>query len=83
MTKKTKFRVVREHYADRPYVTGDERIAVASDVAHLVPHVLEPIEEVDDADEDEGEKAEPAPANKAEAAAPRNKAPSRHKTKGK
>ncbi|WP_406871617.1 hypothetical protein WHT83_14955 [Aminobacter sp. P9b] len=54
-----KFRVKREHFGDKMYMTGDEREAKESDVAHLVKAgVLE--------------KSEPAPKNKAEKA-PKNK----------
>jgi len=38
-----KFKVIREHIGDRPYVEGEIREADARDVAHLVPRVLEPI----------------------------------------
>jgi hypothetical protein len=38
-----KFRVVREHFGDKAYVTGDIRKADPNDVKHLVPHVLEPV----------------------------------------
>lgn len=65
MTMK-RYRVVRQHEGDRFYQEGDVREATPADVKHLVPHVLQPIE-------DEA-KAEPAPANKAEPAAPANKA---------
>jgi hypothetical protein len=40
---KQKYHVVREHYGDRSYATGEIREADPSDVKHLVPHVLEPI----------------------------------------
>lgn len=72
MSKKMQFRVVREHYGDRAYAEGETRIAAESEVAHLVPHVLEPIGPA--SDDVPAEKAEPAPANKAEPAAPANKA---------
>lgn len=66
MTELRDYRVVREHEGDRRYKEGEVRQAVPSDVAHLVPHVLSPIEAT---------KAErTAPRNKAENAAPANKA---------
>ncbi|QCP88103.1 hypothetical protein EYE35_21015 [Cereibacter sphaeroides] len=37
-----KYTVLRQHIGDRPYEVGDEREAAPADVAHLVPHVLEP-----------------------------------------
>jgi hypothetical protein len=37
------FRVVREHYGDRPYAVGEIRTADPSEVQHLVPRCLEPI----------------------------------------
>ncbi|MGP3699197.1 hypothetical protein [Rhodobacter sp. NSM] len=39
-----KYTVLRQHIGDRPYEPGDMREAAHADVAHLVPHVLEPIE---------------------------------------
>ena len=38
------YKVVREHEGDRRYAVGDTREALPSDVAHLVPHVLAPVE---------------------------------------
>lgn len=56
-----KFQVLRRHLGDKLYEPGDEREASESDVAHLVrAGVLK-------------RKAEPAPKNKAEQAAPKNK----------
>ena len=91
-----KYRVVREHYGEKPYVTGDTREAYEHDVAHLVPHVLVldgPVEAGGkDADEHDeaapsadrpAAKAEDAPLNKAESAAPANKAASSRKSKSK
>ena len=50
------FKVLREHYGDKPYVQGDTRTARADDVAHLVRNgVLAPVEN----------KAEAVPENKA------------------
>jgi hypothetical protein len=37
------FRVVREHYGDRPYAVGETRTADPREVQHLVPRCLEPI----------------------------------------
>lgn len=75
MSKKNDYRVVREHEGDRFYSVGDTRTAIPSEVKHLIPHVLEEIgasSEQDDKPITE-EKAEPAPKNKAEGAAPSNK----------
>lgn len=71
MAKKQKYTVVREHGG---FAEGDERVAHAADVQHLVPHCLELIGEADeDAEESAGEKSEDEPQNKAEPA-PANKA---------
>jgi len=51
------YRVARRHFGDRWYDEGETREALPADVAHLVPHVLEPVIK----------KAEPAPKNKADA----------------
>lgn len=71
----TRYRVLREHDGDRFYQEGDTRDAKASDVGHLVGRVLEEIGPVP------AEKAEPAPKNKAEGAAPANKASAGRKAK--
>lgn len=68
MSKTKKFLVVREH---GEFAEGTIREAVPSTVAHLIPHVLEPI----------GQKAEPVLQNKAESAAPANKAATGRKAK--
>lgn len=73
MTQNQLYRVVREHVGDRPYAEGEVRISRPEDVAHLVPHVLEPL----------GEKSETKPSNKAESAAPANKADPGRKAKTK
>lgn len=78
MAKLTRYRVLREHDGDRFYNTGETREARAADVAHLVGRVLEPLGEVEAADD--AEKGEPAPLNKAEDAAPANKASGRKAT---
>lgn len=74
MTKLTKYRVVREHQGDKDYAEGDERIAAAADVKHLIPNCLEEIGPADEPDDGAAENAEPAPQDKAEDAAPANKA---------
>lgn len=61
-----KFRVNREHTADKSYVEGDTREAAMADVQHLVPRVLTPLADAK-ADTPSLNKAEPATANKAEA----------------
>lgn len=58
------YRVLRSHIGDRPYLRDEIRSADPSDVKHLVPHVLQPIDGKADAPVD----------NKAEGAAPANKA---------
>jgi hypothetical protein len=97
MPKLNRYRVVREHYGDKAYAEGDIRDAVEGEVAHLVPHVLElvgPAPFGGKGDHDDNgttggaadpvaEKAETEPLNKAESAAPVNKAASQRKSKGK
>lgn len=76
MPQLKKYRVVREHFGDKPYAEGDERIGAAADLDHLVPRLLEEIGLFDGAAADvepDGEKADPAPANKA-SPKPKNKA---------
>lgn len=59
-----KFTVMRRHLGDKMYEPGDEREASEGDVSHLVKAgVLKKARE----------KSEPAPANKAEGRAPKNK----------
>jgi len=68
MTELRDYRVAREHEGDRFYKEGEIRKAVPSDVAHLVPRVLVPVDP-------SGAKAEQSALNnKAERAAPANKA---------
>lgn len=67
-----KFRVLRRHDGDKEYHEGDERILSKADAKHLVD--LGVLEVVEDDEAPEGEKAEKVPANKAEKAAPKNKA---------
>ncbi|RVL53949.1 hypothetical protein [Sinorhizobium meliloti] len=60
-----KFKVLRQHLGDKMYMPGDVREADQHEVAHLVDRgVLAP----------EGTKADAPKANKAEKAAPKNKA---------
>lgn len=49
------YEVVRQHLGDKNYFPGDTREAEPADVAHLVPHILQP-----------KVKKEPKPKNKAE-----------------
>jgi hypothetical protein len=65
----TRYRVLRGHDGDRSYVEGETREAQSADVAHLVPRVLEPL--------GPASKSEAPPLNKAEDAAPANKASGR------
>lgn len=81
MPKLNRYRVVREHYGDKSYAEGDIRDAAASDVAHLVPHVLELVGPAPDSEP--AEKAEADHQNKAEPAAPANKAASPRASKAK
>lgn len=55
-----KFTVIRQHLGDKMYMPGDVREAAESDVAHLVRNKVLV-------------KARPAPKNKAETSAPKNK----------
>jgi hypothetical protein len=86
-----KYRVVREHIG---HAEGTVREAYPEDVGHLVPHVLDPIGPASfggkgdhDGDSATGgaaaEKAEQPSLNKAEGAAPANKAARSRKSKGK
>lgn len=70
-----KFKVLRQHFGDRLYLPGDTREATGTEVDHLVKAgVLER--------DHDAEKAEEAPDNKAEGAAPSNKATTSRKRKG-
>lgn len=71
MEQPARYRVLREHIGDRPYVAGEEREALPSQVGHLIGRVLEPLKAA---------KAENPPKNKAEGAAPANKASGRRKS---
>jgi len=75
-----KFRVLREHGA---FVEGDVREAEEAEVAHLIPKCLELIGPAGSKEEELAAKAEPAPNNKAEPAAPANKAATGKKGKAK
>ena len=77
MPKLNRYRVLREH---GEFVEGQTRDALASDVAHLVPHILELVGPVE---EPEAAKSEAEPLNKAEPAAPANKADRQRASKGK
>ena len=66
-----RYKVVREHYGDKAYAEGDERVAAPGDVAHLVPNVLKDLGLVKE--EAAAEKAEPKLKNKAEKASLKNK----------
>lgn len=68
------YRVLRGHEGDRVYSEGETRVADAAVVKHLVPRVLEDLGPA-------GAKAEQAPQNKAEGAAPANKAATGRKGK--
>jgi hypothetical protein len=65
MSKLTAYLVKRRHEGDRVYEEGETREAVEVEVRHLVPHVLEPVP---------AKGLGAAPRNKAESAAPANKA---------
>ena len=73
MSKIVNYLVLRPHDGDRFYNEGDIRTARDVDVKHLLPNTLEEI----------AAKAETAPLNKAEDAAPVNKAASQRGSKGK
>jgi hypothetical protein len=81
MSKKSNYRVLRDHDGDRFYREGDTRTAVAGEVAHLLPNTLELIGPA--ADEEPEVKAEPEPDNKAPLAAPASKETLSVKPKGK
>jgi hypothetical protein len=72
MAETMRFRVLRPHDGDRFYQEGEERRGTMADLGHLVPRTLEPLGASDEARAEP--KAEPAPKNKAEPAAPANKA---------
>lgn len=67
MSDVMKWEVVREHEGDRFYREGEFRFGTKADLGHLAPKVLRLVGPGN-------AKAEPAPLNKAEGAAPANKA---------
>lgn len=69
------WKVIREHQGDRFYEEGDVRQGTEEELGHLTPNVLIKL--------GPAAKAEPAPLNKAESAAPANKADARRKAKTK
>lgn len=69
-----KFNVIRAHIGDKAYAEGDIREADEKTVVHLVPSVLQPVGS-------SSEKAEAPHSNKAESAAPANKAVTGRKAK--
>lgn len=75
MAEKLSWKVKRRHMGDRFYEVGDTREATFAEVKHLVGTVLE------DDPQPVSEKAESAPLNKAEVAAPANKAATGRKGK--
>lgn len=99
MAEKLKYKVLRGHDGDRFYNEGEERVGTKAELGHLVPNVLELIGPVafDGKGDHDGNgetggaaepittpaKAEPAPLNKAETAAPANKAASSRASKRK
>ncbi|CDX49216.1 conserved hypothetical protein [Mesorhizobium plurifarium] len=73
MTEKLQWKVLRGHEGDRIYKEGDIREGTRAELGHLEGKTLELIAPA------KAEKAEPAPKNKAEGAAPANKAAKRRK----
>lgn len=66
MAAKQRFKVLRRHEGDRMYEEGEVREGALSDLKHLIPNVLQPIDEGAKAEERPANKAEPAPDNKAD-----------------
>ena len=64
MSETKAFRVVRHHVGDQTYPVGSIRTGSMHDLGHLIPRVLQPIDGLADEPLD----------NKAEGAAPANKA---------
>lgn len=75
MNDTLKWKVLRRHEGDRMYEEGDTREGTAAELGHLEGKVLELIGPIKAA------KAEKAPLNKAEGAAPVNKVANRRKAK--
>lgn len=73
MTEKAEYLVKREHYGDKPYVTGDTRTLARSEAKRLIELgvLAEPKAKAEAKEEGKAEKA--APSNKARKAAPENK----------
>ena len=69
MANKVEYDVMREHYGDKPYVTGDKRELDPNEAKRLIQ--LGVLAEAKPAKTET--KAEKAPANKAMKAAPENK----------
>lgn len=69
------WKVIREHQGDRFYKEGEIRTGTESELGHLEPRVLEKL--------GASEKSEPEHLNKAEPAAPANKASTGRKAKQK
>lgn len=76
-----KYKVLREHEADRLYLVGEERVANPNQVAHLVGKVLKPFEEEDDL-ADQPSEANVAPGATDKAANGKSSAKSKAATKG-
>ncbi|RYC10067.1 hypothetical protein [Ciceribacter ferrooxidans] len=74
MTKNLNWKVLRMHEGDRIYHEGEVRQGSMEELGHLSPLTLQLIEP-------EARKAEGAPLNKAEGAAPANKARTGRKAK--
>lgn len=72
MAEVLNWKVVRGHLGERWYEVGETRTGTRAELGHLAPNNLELI--VSDLDDEEGEKSEDTPQNKAEGAAPANKA---------
>jgi hypothetical protein len=99
MAQKFKWKVIREHTGDRFYPEGDTRVGTKADVGHLEGKLLELVGPADEEPADSksgadissspdltvptGEKADPIHLNKAEPAAPANKAVSPRASKAK
>lgn len=87
MAQKLKWKVIREHTGDRFYHEGDTRIGTAADLGHLDGKLLALIGPAEDAEPTTesaapAAKADPEPLNKAEPAAPANKAARSRRSKG-
>ena len=99
MAQKFKWKVIREHTGDRFYPEGDTRIGTKADIGHLEGKLLELVGPAEDEPSEgkagadispssdltapNGEKSDPIHLNKAEPAAPANKADRQRASKGK